>query len=65
MRHKSVRPHPAIVASLADPALRADRTNRPEVVAREEQTPEALRALHKSDIAKWWPIITAAGIKAE
>jgi hypothetical protein len=37
----------------------------PEVVAREEQTPEALGALHKAEIAKWWPIIKAAGIKAE
>jgi hypothetical protein len=51
---------------LADPALRA-RIEQigPEVVTREEQTPEALGALHKAEIAKWWPIIEAAGIKAE
>jgi hypothetical protein len=30
---------------------------------REEQTPEALAALQKAEI--WWPIIKAAGIKAE
>lgn len=56
----------AIVESLADAALRA-RIEQigPEVVAREEQTPEALGALHKAEIAKWWPIIKAAGIKAE
>ena len=56
----------AIVESLADPALRA-RIEQigPEVVAREEQTPEALGALQKAEIAKWWPIIKAAGIKAE
>jgi hypothetical protein len=24
-----------------------------------------LRALHKADIEKWWPIIKAAGIKAD
>jgi tripartite-type tricarboxylate transporter receptor subunit TctC len=56
----------AIVKSLADPALRA-RIEQigPVVVAREEQTPEALGALQKAEIAKWWPIIKAAGIKAE
>jgi hypothetical protein len=32
---------------------------------REEQTPEALTAVRKADIEKWWPIIKAAGIKAE
>jgi hypothetical protein len=30
-----------------------------------KQTPEALGAFHKSEIEKWWPIIKAAGIKAE
>ena len=30
-----------------------------------EQTPEALGALQKAEIEKWWPIIKAAGIKAE
>jgi hypothetical protein len=29
------------------------------------QTPEALRAHQKAEIAKWWPIIKAAGIKVE
>jgi tripartite-type tricarboxylate transporter receptor subunit TctC len=32
---------------------------------REQQTPEALRAHQKAEIAKWWPIIKAAGIKVE
>ena len=32
---------------------------------REQQTPEALGAFHKAEIDKWWPIIKAAGIKAE
>jgi tripartite-type tricarboxylate transporter receptor subunit TctC len=31
----------------------------------EQQSPEALAALQKSEIEKWWPIIKAAGIKAE
>jgi tripartite-type tricarboxylate transporter receptor subunit TctC len=36
-----------------------------EVFPRERQTPEALGALQKAEIEKWWPIIKAAGIKAE
>ena len=28
-------------------------------------TPEAMRAYQKAEIEKWWPIIKAAGIKAE
>jgi tripartite-type tricarboxylate transporter receptor subunit TctC len=36
-----------------------------EVPPRHLQTPEALYALLKADIDRWWPIIKAAGIKAE
>ena len=32
---------------------------------RDQQTPEALRAHQKAEIAKWWPIIKAANIKPE
>jgi tripartite-type tricarboxylate transporter receptor subunit TctC len=31
----------------------------------EQQTAQALGAYHKAEIEKWWPIIKAAGIKAE
>lgn len=31
----------------------------------EQQTPQALGALQKAEIEKWWPIIKSAGIKAE
>jgi hypothetical protein len=33
--------------------------------AREQQTPEALVLLQKTEIDRWWPIIKAANIKAE
>src|SRR5262245_33915184 len=31
----------------------------------DQQTPDTLAAFHKAEIEKWWPIIKAAGIKAE
>jgi hypothetical protein len=36
-----------------------------EIPPREEQTPEALGALQKAEIEKWWPIIKAAHIVGE
>jgi tripartite-type tricarboxylate transporter receptor subunit TctC len=36
-----------------------------EIFPREQQTPVALAVLQKSEIDKWWPIIKAAGIRAE
>ena len=54
----------AVVDALADPAVRRRLvdlgSNTP---ARDEQTPEALGALLKADIERWWPIIKAANIK--
>src|SRR5258708_5163033 len=56
----------ATVAALADPAVRARLAElAQEIFPRAQQTPEALAALQKSEIAKWWPIIKAAGIKGE
>ena len=53
-----------------------DALNRPDIRQRfaelgqevfppEQQTPEALRALHEAEIQKWWPIIKEAGITAQ
>ena len=36
-----------------------------EIFPRDQQTPEALGSTQKADAEKWWPIIKAAGIKAE
>jgi len=54
------------VEALADPAVRSRLVELGvEVFPRDQQTPEALRALQKAEIAKWWPIIKEAGIRAE
>ena len=56
----------AMVQALADPAVRARFSDLGlDVASREQQTPEGLAAFHKAEIDKWWPIIKAAGIKAE
>jgi len=56
----------AVVDALADPTVRARLAGLGhEIVPREQQTPEALAAFHKSEIEKWWPIIKAANIKPE
>ena len=56
----------AAVASLADPATHKRLTDlAQEIYPRDQQTPEALYAFQKSEVEKWWPIIKAAGIKAE
>ena len=56
----------AVVDALADPAARTRLTGLGyEIVPREQQTPEALAAFQKAEIAKWWPILKEAGIKAE
>ncbi|HEX4408767.1 MAG TPA: tripartite tricarboxylate transporter substrate-binding protein [Xanthobacteraceae bacterium] len=56
----------AIVAALQDPETRKRLTDLAQVIyPREQQTPEAFRAFQKAEADKWWPIIKAAGVKAE
>jgi tripartite-type tricarboxylate transporter receptor subunit TctC len=56
----------AMVAALADPAVRKRFSDLGlDVASREQQTPEGLAAFHKAEIDKWWPIIRAAGVKAD
>jgi tripartite-type tricarboxylate transporter receptor subunit TctC len=56
----------AVVDTLADPAVRQRLADiGQEIVAREQQTPEALSALQKAEIERWWPILKAANIKGE
>jgi tripartite-type tricarboxylate transporter receptor subunit TctC len=56
----------AAANTLADPAIRKKLADQGfEIPPREQQTPEALAAYQRAEIEKWWPIIKAAGIKAE
>jgi tripartite-type tricarboxylate transporter receptor subunit TctC len=56
----------AAQTALADPTVRKRLADiAQEVVPRDQQTPAALAAFYKSETDKWWPIIKAAGIKAE
>jgi tripartite-type tricarboxylate transporter receptor subunit TctC len=56
----------AIMTALKDPVTRKKLTDLAQVVyPPEQQTPAALHAFQKAEIDKWWPIIKAAGVKAE
>jgi hypothetical protein len=55
-----------VVAALADAGVRAKLADLgQDIFPRAQQTPEALGAMHKAEIEKWWPIIKAAGIRME
>jgi tripartite-type tricarboxylate transporter receptor subunit TctC len=65
-REALVRLNAAMVEALADPAVRKRFEDLGlDVASREQQSPEGLAAFHRAEIEKWWPVIRAAGIKAE
>ena len=56
----------AAVDALNDPGVRRRFTDLGQVIPSADQlTTEAFAAFQKAEIEKWWPIIKAAGIKAE
>ena len=56
----------AVVDALADETVRQKLgALGMEILPREQQTPEALATLHKTEVEKWWPIIKASNIKTE
>ena len=55
-----------VVEALADPTVRAKLgALGQEIYPRERQNSKALDSHQRAEIAKWWPIIKAAGIKVE
>ena len=56
----------AVLAALAEPVVRQRLAEiGQEIFSREQQSPESLGSLQKSEIEKWWPIIKQAGVKPE
>jgi tripartite-type tricarboxylate transporter receptor subunit TctC len=56
----------AAVAAMRDPQIRQKLETQAFVIpTSDQQTPEALAGLQQAEIAKWWPIIKEAGIKAD
>jgi len=55
-----------VVETMADPAITKRLTDLgQQIPPHDQQTPQALDALHRAAIEKWWPIIRAANIKAD
>jgi tripartite-type tricarboxylate transporter receptor subunit TctC len=56
----------AVVDSLADPKVAARLTEMAQdVPPRDDQTPQALGALLRADMAKWLPIVKTAAAKSD
>jgi tripartite-type tricarboxylate transporter receptor subunit TctC len=56
----------SVQRALADPAVNRRLAEiGQDIPPRAQQTPAGLQALQKAEADKWWPIIKAAGIRAE
>lgn len=56
----------AAVRALEDPTIRKRLIDLSQsIFPRDQLTPQALGAFQKAEIDQWWPVIRAAGIKAE
>jgi tripartite-type tricarboxylate transporter receptor subunit TctC len=56
----------AVKAALADPSVRKRCAEVGLAIALpDQQNPQALAALQRADILKWWPIIKAANVRPE
>jgi tripartite-type tricarboxylate transporter receptor subunit TctC len=56
----------AVVDALADPTVQQHfAAQGQDIWPPDQQTPQALAALYKAEIAKWWPIVKAEHLKAE
>jgi tripartite-type tricarboxylate transporter receptor subunit TctC len=56
----------AAVQAMADPGFKKRMIELAlEMPPSDQQTPEALAALQKAEIDKWWPLMKAAGIKQQ
>jgi tripartite-type tricarboxylate transporter receptor subunit TctC len=65
-KEAAARLNAVMVETLSDPAVtRRFQELGLEKPAREQQTPEALRAFQKAEIDKWWPVIKAHNIRGQ
>jgi tripartite-type tricarboxylate transporter receptor subunit TctC len=65
-RHVIAKLNDAVVKAFADPTVIKRLADLGQDIPRRDQlTPEALAAFHKSEIDKWWPLIKGANLKAE
>jgi tripartite-type tricarboxylate transporter receptor subunit TctC len=56
----------AAVEALNDPAVRKQFENLGlEMPPADQLSPEALGALQKAEIGKWWPVIKAANVRVD
>jgi tripartite-type tricarboxylate transporter receptor subunit TctC len=56
----------SVVEALNDPGVRKQLENLGlQMPPADKQTPEALGAWQKAEIARWWPIIKAANVKVD